>query len=61
MNELKENMGKKEVAGANINLIGNKCYRCLHAWKPLSIDERPAVCPKCKSPYWNRPRKMRGS
>ena len=34
-----------------------KCNRCGHSWTPRS-DELPTVCPnpKCKSPYWNKPR-----
>ena len=54
MDNSKENMGKKEVSGANINLIGNKCYRCGHEWLPYDKNSQPRVCPKCKSPYWDR-------
>lgn len=34
-----------------------KCYRCDHVWYPTGPN-LPKVCPnpKCKSPYWNRPR-----
>lgn len=32
------------------------CIRCNYEWIPRS-DETPVVCPKCKSPYWNKPRK----
>ncbi len=32
-----------------------KCLRCHHKWKPRT-DEKPEVCPKCKSPYWFKPR-----
>ena len=34
------------------------CKRCEHKWRPRQ-DELPTVCPnpKCKSPYWNKPRK----
>ena len=34
------------------------CLRCGYTWTPRS-DELPTVCPnpKCKSPYWNKPRK----
>jgi len=36
-----------------------KCSRCGHVWLPRKDweGELPAVCPKCKSPYWNRPKK----
>lgn len=30
------------------------CLRCNHEW--ASKLEYPKVCPKCKSPYWDRPR-----
>jgi len=35
------------------------CLRCKdgHEWIPRT-DEFPKVCPKCKSPYWNVPRKQ---
>ena len=46
----------KEQAGANILIKGHKCYRCGHEWKPDNIDQIPKVCPKCKNPYWDRPR-----
>lgn len=37
--------------------MGFKCERCDHEWVPNDIAVEPRVCPKCKSPYWNRPRK----
>ena len=36
---------------------GFECERCSHKWIPRNKKETPAVCPKCKSPYWNKPRK----
>jgi len=32
------------------------CYRCYHTWIRRS-EKLPKVCPKCKSPYWNKPKK----
>lgn len=32
------------------------CSRCSHEWYPRTAV-KPRVCPKCKSPYWDRPRK----
>ncbi|MDP4039189.1 MAG: type II toxin-antitoxin system death-on-curing family toxin [Candidatus Pacearchaeota archaeon] len=33
------------------------CFRCYHLWKKR-IKSRPSkYCPRCKSPYWNKPRK----
>ena len=38
-----------------IRLQKLKCLRCDHQWIPRIINIR--VCPKCHSPYWNKPRK----
>jgi predicted Zn-ribbon and HTH transcriptional regulator len=44
---------------AQIELSGWKCERCAHIWvSRQDATEEPRVCPKCKSPYWNRPRKI---
>ena len=41
-----------------IKLEGYVCERCEHKWVPRETTiEEPKVCPKCKSPYWNTPRK----
>lgn len=50
------NQIKKE--GANIFLLGHKCYRCGHEWLPMEKGRIPKVCPKCKSPYWDTPKKI---
>jgi len=43
---------------SKIQLWGWHCERCGHEWIPRAQDApEPAVCPKCKSPYWNKPRK----
>jgi len=31
---------------------GLSCCRCGHNWQPRQTEIR--VCPKCKSPYWDR-------
>ena len=41
-----------------IKVSGYKCKRCGYKWmskkrNPLSS---PKVCPKCNSPYWNKPK-----
>ncbi len=41
-----------------ITVMGFKCDRCDHEWVPRDFETEPRVCPKCKSPYWNRPRKL---
>lgn len=35
-----------------------KCNRCGHEWYPRT-PKNPKVCGKCKSPYWNKERKMK--
>lgn len=38
------------------------CLRCGHNWIPRMFDNegvliKPKTCPKCRSPYWNKPRR----
>lgn len=45
-----------------VKLDGYICDRCEHTWISRNLngcegEEKPKVCPKCKSPYWNIPRK----
>lgn len=46
------------MAEIEITKKGYKCERCGHTWIPKS-DEEPVTCPKCKSAYWNKPRKVK--
>ena len=39
------------------NAAGVLCERCGHKWVPRDVNDEPRVCPKCKSPYWNKPRR----
>ncbi|MXZ62375.1 MAG: hypothetical protein F4Y98_01885 [Chloroflexi bacterium] len=50
--------GRYESAMAQvpITVMGYRCERCDHEWIPRSRKREPRVCPKCKSPYWDRPR-----
>ena len=42
-----------------IQITGYRC-RCGHEWTARrSNAERPRVCPKCKSPNWDRPYQFR--
>lgn len=41
-----------------IQIPAYQCERCGHIWTPRKSKEEPRVCPKCKSPYWNTPRKV---
>lgn len=54
---MKKEETMKNKIGANVLILGHKCYRCGHEWKPENFDANPKVCPKCKNPYWDRPRK----
>lgn len=42
---------------AKVKLDGFRCERCEHEWVPREGGLEPKVCPACKSPYWNRPRR----
>jgi predicted Zn-ribbon and HTH transcriptional regulator len=39
-------------------LRGCRC-RCGHEWLPRNPEEKPRVCPRCKSPNWDRPKRGR--
>ena len=39
-----------------VMMKGYECTRCTHQWVPRD-SEKPRVCPKCKSPYWDIQRK----
>ncbi len=41
-----------------VKLDGFRCDRCGHAWVPRR-KAQPIICPRCKSPYWNKPRKLK--
>lgn len=40
-----------------ITIMGYRCERCEHEWIPRAQDRQPTICPKCKSPYWDRPKR----
>jgi predicted Zn-ribbon and HTH transcriptional regulator len=46
---------------SKVKLPGYHCDRCGHEWLARDVGrgkgEDPRVCPKCKSPYWNTPRR----
>jgi len=48
-------MGKRKVS-----VWAYECERCGHKWIQRELgSDQPKVCPnrKCKSPYWDRPRR----
>ena len=36
------------------------CHRCEHNWHPKT-PHAPQTCPKCKSPYWHTPRRVKAA
>ncbi len=40
-----------------ITVMGYRCERCSHEWIPRDTQHEPSACPKCKSTYWDRPRR----
>jgi len=41
----------------NIMIKGYKCNRCKKEWvSNKNKNKEPIVCPRCKSPYWNKDR-----
>src|SRR5690349_16479984 len=46
------------MARVILRIEGYRCERCGHEWLPRRKDAKPPrVCPLCKSPYWDVPRK----
>ena len=42
-----------------LEILRMTCLRCGHVWIRRT-EKHPTVCPKCKSPYWNAPRREDG-
>jgi predicted Zn-ribbon and HTH transcriptional regulator len=49
--------GKDEIG--MVLLLGCRC-RCGHEWLPRNAADKPRVCPKCKSPNWDRQKIKKG-
>ena len=47
-----------KMARVPITVMGCRCERCDYEWIPRDLAVEPEACPKCKSPYWNKPRKQ---
>jgi len=43
------------MAALTITLPRLRCTRCTYTWVPRK-ETAPKHCPKCKSPYWDKPR-----
>jgi hypothetical protein len=50
--------GGIDMGRVPITVMGYKCERCGHEWSPRNEKREPRVCPNCKSPYWNVPKKQ---
>ena len=46
------------MAKVKLTVMGYRCERCEHEWVPRE-EQPPRVCPRCKSPYWDRPRQKK--
>ncbi len=50
----------KLKSSSQVMIDGYQCERCDHPWVPRDKTEKPTICPRCKSPYYDKPRKTRG-
>jgi len=52
---------KKDIikGGPNVDIKGNRCFRCGYEWVSRRKGEVPTVCPKCKNAFWKKPRRKR--
>lgn len=48
------NMNNKAIE--TVEVVIATCQRCGHRWQPRDVN-RVRVCPKCKTPYWDTPKK----
>lgn len=39
-----------------LEVLKRTCNRCQYSWT-LRVSHEPTKCPKCGSPYWNKPRR----
>jgi hypothetical protein len=46
---------EKPIGAVEITMLSCRC-RCGHEWIARQ-NERPRVCPKCKTPNWDKPKK----
>jgi len=59
LTNLSVNKNMSVMARVPITVMGYHCERCGHEWIPRGKSNmEPKTCPKCKSPYWDRSRKM---
>ncbi len=49
-----------EITPQPIVITELRCLRCGGTWIPRKA-KMPGYCPKCNSPYWNKPRRVKKS
>lgn len=42
----------------DIKKKGYKCCRCGYEWIPRKKKGKPQTCPKCRTRYWDKKRKL---
>jgi len=52
--------GAEEITHQPIVITELACLRCGGTWIPRKV-QLPSYCPKCNSPYWNKPRRIKKS
>ena len=45
------------MARVPITVMGCRCERCDYEWIPQNPEKEPVACPRCHSPYWNKPKR----
>jgi len=38
---------------------GFRCLRCGNEWEPRKKKHKPQTCPKCRTRYWDKPKKIK--
>ena len=49
--------GNENSMNVKVVMDGKRCERCGHVWVPRIKRPVIRICPRCKSPYWDTPRK----
>ena len=51
---------ERRLGEFKVTMTAYRC-RCGHEWisRTLHQTEKPRVCPKCKSPHWDKPYQFR--
>lgn len=52
---MEKKVADKPLGAIEITVLSCRC-RCGHEWVTRGL-EKPRVCPKCKSPRWDLPKK----